>query len=1410
MLLDHRGNPLESLKVGNGEVVPHVYTFASILNQTSEMYSYRWDEAVRHNPTNALAMRRDCYIRSLIQERAYPTVNREWSIKPEDDKDPVQKATAEHMKKMLLATPHWKKMLEYLVSGGLWYGRYGSQITWGDKNILGVKRRVITKHKPVNGDKLQFTWGDTPAVFINTGKKNDYPDEYIRVTDRNPSLLLAKPQWRQQFIIHTHTIEDADFFEGEMAGTVNGTGLRTLIYWAWWLRDEMLSWCVDFMKKVGTLGLLIFPYEMSNKESKIAAETNAKKASRDIALTMPVYLDKMGSALMPMHVAGNTSGVEALQGMIADYFERHIERMIVGQSMSAGGGGGGGLEGDGRAEFAKDTKFQLLHFDADNVACTLTEDVIKPMQAMNFKDDGFDFELRMEFTVEKPENEQRLQAGNMLVSMGLKVKADELYECAGFTTPEPHDEVVGGIEQLYAQHGMEKYLQPEGGGSTPPADGGFDEDVMQLMADASPELFGMKNGIPRNEIADPGDWKPTKSGRGEYSPSTGQWRPKGSTQNVKQRLTPDIGYRVGLSHHQNMGLLIKKLQTSPDTYRPSMVKSLAAGYMNDSAKHEKKNFVGRFKRLKEQVGENHDQSVFESPEWEAVKEAHRAGLDSVMEHLHGMTEHVHGLADQKKSDPGMVLDKTHLADLDEHRENHEKAHNEAWGNIHAALKAFHAKHGRGKGGAVHLESDDSDFDEYQKKWGGHEHPFGDHSGIGRQAERQAETHKLSPKAVHTLARHYHGTLGMEDNAKGHREAYKTAIGHLKMQFPKHGGPAPIVPELVKDGTKGVPFAAPVKQPGGSGTKDDPFTLDPEPAKPASQPASTFPMQLPQAHPKMPVKPHMPPPPMPGANINVNVQHNPDNISAPKGEATDWTPTKSGRGEYSPSTHKWRPIGEHVQTPGLGKEHHEAAAAKHRDARKANMDATVGMLRGMKGNGRFMDEAKKHPTLNRLMSGQQVGGHEVSKLHEEVGKVKASYGDDGWMLDGMHGLIGDQMKHRENEAESKFHAENWKEPKPAGADGGLRSDHGNIVKRATGREAGKVGPEDDPRDLDENEKLAHQQHPDLFWAMNDSFDTDVGVSHENGKVHSISAEAHGRKVVASPGGDGSAYLDFQYKNRGISGMYDVNKNLQKDSMSFMRKLGAFVGKLKESNIPISYDADDDHQKLYTRALSRAGYELKSTSSSSKPNHNRYEWVPKKSAGAEGNLSATSREPGEDDEFDTDLEPDGTQVEDDDHVSKANDLLKQHADHIHSTHNDEVNEHNQILKDMENLAAKNWIGDPSKNLHPTQLRKKLNAGHIEQASDIPGLDAMATEMARNFPAHFRDRDDDMSVTDQLFDKLKEGKRKRMSRDEAEQKALERIDEMHMSSRGGKKPDDDEEIPFQCLTVVDMYDVACGARL
>lgn len=443
----------------DGMLLPHYRTFTSVWNLHSRQYHYRFDEAIRQSPQNALAMRRDAFIMALRQERYYPTANTNWHIETDDDKDPIQQALVKQLTAEVRCTPYLSKLFLSLLEA-IWYGRYGSQITPRQETVNGLRVWVVGKHKPVNGDKIQFSYDDIPGVMVNS-QWTPPPEEMANIIrgERSNVLLLDQGKWRDRFIIHKHELDDADFFEGEMAGAIHGVGLRSRLNWVYWLRDEMLAWCVTFMEKVGLLGLLVFYYEEGNNDSFEKAQQAAQSVSHQNAIVVPIPKGQSKTSAGADLIPASTNGVSTLQEIISGYFERHIERLIVGQSMSSGHDQQNSLGGTGRAEFAADTKYQLLKFDADNLGETLTSDLLGPLMRMNHS--ALPFKPRFVFDVPDPRSKDKLASAKSFVDMGGTVIEDEVRKLVGFSRPTDDDDVIGGQQM------------PPGGmpGQGPPGDG---------------------------------------------------------------------------------------------------------------------------------------------------------------------------------------------------------------------------------------------------------------------------------------------------------------------------------------------------------------------------------------------------------------------------------------------------------------------------------------------------------------------------------------------------------------------------------------------------------------------------------------------------------------------------------------------------------------------------------------------------------------------------------------------------------------------------------------------------------------------------------------------------------------------------------------------------------------------------
>ena len=344
----------------DGLLVPAARTFASIVNSGTKVYSFRFDEAMRDNFVAARAMKRDAFLLGLFEERVLPTVNREFTLEVDDDRDPEQAYVRDALLRIVRGTEGFDALKRALLEA-VWFGRSGVQWSWKRREKLD-DRWGLGKWDPIHGDSVQFSFDGYPCILMDTATVSWYAANGATYgppgvgdlvpTDRGGTALqLHRPYWRERFAIHQHLMQKADYFEGELAGSVQGLGLRGMVYWQYVVRTDALTWMLAYMQAVGQMDLLVFNYPAGNPAAEQRAILNAQKVIGKAAIACP--RNPQGTWPAVEQISMNSAGLAALQTLVADYFDRHIERLFVGQSMSSGADKGNGLGGTGRADFAR-------------------------------------------------------------------------------------------------------------------------------------------------------------------------------------------------------------------------------------------------------------------------------------------------------------------------------------------------------------------------------------------------------------------------------------------------------------------------------------------------------------------------------------------------------------------------------------------------------------------------------------------------------------------------------------------------------------------------------------------------------------------------------------------------------------------------------------------------------------------------------------------------------------------------------------------------------------------------------------------------------------------------------------------------------------------------------------------------
>lgn len=487
---DHKQWKMEDLRLPSGEsmigpdgfLVPPAREFTAIVNSATKVYSYRFDEAQRDNFVSARSMLRDTFVLGLLEERILPTINRDYHLTVEDEKDPFQIHVRDSLTKVVKRIKDFDAMRRQFMMGS-WWGRGGNQ--WNFARVEDLNGAWgIGNWDPLHGDSIQFTYDGVPAIMLDSMTTGWYARNGakwgvdLRWTDRGgTALCLQRPYWRERFGIYQHIRQKADYFEGELAGSVQGFGLRGQIYWQYIARSDALTWMLAYMQAVGMMDLLVFNYPAGNEAARLQQIANAQAVIGKAAIVCP--RNPQGNWPAIEQIQMNEAGLKALQNLVADYFDRNIERMIVGQSMSSGGGQMQGLGDTGRAFLAKSTKDEILIHDANRHDNVLTYDLLAPLKRYNFP--TAKFPVYFKSLLPNTEAAEKVRNGLDLVSIQVPIKMDELREAAGYTHPEDDDEIIGGPPPMPP---MDPMAMPEEG--APP---------MLPAAGGAPSVFANAGGV---------------------------------------------------------------------------------------------------------------------------------------------------------------------------------------------------------------------------------------------------------------------------------------------------------------------------------------------------------------------------------------------------------------------------------------------------------------------------------------------------------------------------------------------------------------------------------------------------------------------------------------------------------------------------------------------------------------------------------------------------------------------------------------------------------------------------------------------------------------------------------------------------------------------------------------------------
>jgi phage gp29-like protein len=465
--------------------VPHILTFVGVSGGAGKTYLPS-DEALQHSWANAQYMRQDAAIMEPLEVRKRAVALLDWHLEADDPDDPQQSRMVEEMTWVLGKIPRLTQYREVLLEA-IFYGRYAIVNTCQWMFRKGKALVGINRWRPLHGDKLVWRWDDESgdydpeSVGIRIGRTSAMSDTLRRwetwaqanggqiLTTHFGVAFFPPPHLRDLIVVHRHMVEDGDWHNPNNAARIFGVGIRSRLYWTWYQKQEALAWLMEYLER-SAFGLELWYYPAGSEQAKqatIEAATERIGNARNI-LVIPRPAGPEGQMFGVEVIERNMAGASALKDIVMEYFGHQIKRYILGQTLTTEAHATG--LGSNLASVHLDTFLQIVKYDAQNLAETLTSELLAKLVKWNYPWMA-ENPLRLVIETEKPDALERLQAIQAAYQMGLKVRARDVWEVLGLAEPREHDEVLAinqGAERPAHRAPAGEDLLLNGAGEVPP------------------------------------------------------------------------------------------------------------------------------------------------------------------------------------------------------------------------------------------------------------------------------------------------------------------------------------------------------------------------------------------------------------------------------------------------------------------------------------------------------------------------------------------------------------------------------------------------------------------------------------------------------------------------------------------------------------------------------------------------------------------------------------------------------------------------------------------------------------------------------------------------------------------------------------------------------------------------------
>lgn len=420
---------------GGGASVPQFLSFQSIYNFAGDLFRWNFDEALQNSLANALAMENDPVIYSALNDRKLQTAQISWHIEPDDETNPAEVEAAAAITKTIERMPNRQQYRMTLLEA-LWYGKSAAQMIYKWDFKGGRKRLKPVDWWPVNGDKIRGNGAREIGIFVYAAA----PVTWIP-SDLGPVHMLT-PEERQQFVVHSFEPRDANWTQPGFTGQVMGCGLRSRIYWFWWLKSNVFAMLTNYLERFSQ-GLTVFYYDAHNPQAKAEMIEAAQAQWSKTIMVLPRWSETRDTNSIERHEVG-TASPALLENLVTGYFDSEIRRAILHQDLTTGTAPTG--LGSGVAMAHADTMSRVVKYDAIDLQETEQRDLVDVLYRWDYPDftPG-----RIVYEVDDPNAEELLANAQIFYEMGGQVDLDHLAKTLGLPAPTQGSQVgakVGGMQ----------------------------------------------------------------------------------------------------------------------------------------------------------------------------------------------------------------------------------------------------------------------------------------------------------------------------------------------------------------------------------------------------------------------------------------------------------------------------------------------------------------------------------------------------------------------------------------------------------------------------------------------------------------------------------------------------------------------------------------------------------------------------------------------------------------------------------------------------------------------------------------------------------------------------------------------------------------------------------------------------